>query len=206
MTEPDAGIVLYHWPKSRSTIVRWLLEELGVPYRVEIIDITSPDHPSKELLALNPMAKVPVLTHGDTVISETSAICSYLADRFADAGLAPAIDDPRRGPYLKWLFFAPGCIEPAVTHKAMNWPDARRGMLGWGSYEDTMQVLADAAVHATPWILGEQFTAADVVVGSQIRWGLMFQTVPRHPALEAYAHRLSKRPALKRQMELDGAG
>ncbi len=206
MPASNTEIVLYHWPKSRSTIVRWMLEELGVPYRVEIVDITSQDHPSKDLLALNPMGKVPVLTHGDTVISEVSAICCYLADRFPQAGLAPSIDDPLRGPYLKWLFFAPGCIEPAVTHKAMHWPDARRSTLGWASYNDTMQVLADAAIHATPWILGERFTAADVVVGSQVRWGLMFATIPKHPALEAYAHRLGERPALKRQMQRDAAG
>ncbi len=182
-----------------------MLEELGVPYRIERIDLTSPNHPSKELLALNPMGKVPVLTHGDTVISEVAAICCYLADRFPEAGLAPSIDDPRRGPYLKWLFFAPGCIEPAVTQKAMQWSEGQRGTLGWASYDDTMRVLADAAIHATPWILGERFTAADVVIGSQVRWGLMFSTIPKHPALEAYAHRLGQRPALQRQLELDAS-
>lgn len=202
-TSTEQPITLYHRAPSRSAMARWMLEELGVPYSVRNIDVTAPDHPSAELLALNPMGKVPVLTHGDTVISEVAAICCYLADRFPDAGLAPAIDDPARGPYLKWLFFAPGCIEPAVIHKAMSWPDAPRGMLGWASYADTMRVLVDAAVNATPWLLGEQFTAADVVVGGQVRWGLKFGTVPKHPALEAYAHRLSERPALRRQIEFD---
>lgn len=206
MSSPNSEIVLFHWPQSRSTSIRWMLEELGVPYRIAIVDITSGNHPSEVLRALNPMGKVPVLTHGDLVISEVSAICCYLADRFPKAGLAPAIDDPKRGPYLKWLFFAPGCIEPAVTQKAMKWPDGPRGTLGWASYDDTMQVLADGVVHATPWILGEQFTAADVVIGSQVRWGLMFGTIPKHPALEAYASRLGQRPALKRQLELDAAG
>ncbi|HRY08031.1 MAG TPA: glutathione S-transferase family protein [Hyphomicrobiaceae bacterium] len=204
MSASNGEIVLYHWPQSRSTIVRWMLEEVGVPYRIETVDITSPDHPSKAFLALNPMGKVPVLRHGDTVISEVSAICCYLADRFPEAGLAPAIDDPRRGPYLKWLFFAPSCIEPAVMHKSMQWPEGKRGMLGWANYDVTMQVLADAAIHATPWILGKRFSAADVVIGAQVRWGFMFGTIPKHPALEAYAHRLAERPALKRQMQLDG--
>lgn len=206
MTTTSDELVLYHWPQSRAAIARWMLEEVGEPYRIETVDITSESHPSAALLSLNPMGKVPVLEHGPTIVSEVSAICCYLADRFPDAGLAPAIDDPRRGPYLKWLFFAPGCIEPAVTHKAMGWPDARRSMLGWASYDDTMQVLADAAIHATPWLLGDQFTAADVVIGAQVRWGLLFGTIPKHPALEAYAHRLGERPALKRQMALDGSG
>lgn len=206
MSDDGDDIILYHWPRSRAAIARWMLEELGVPYQVKTVDITADTHPSEELLALNPMGKVPVLKHGNTVVSEVSAICCYLADRFPQANLAPAIDDPRRGPYLKWLFFAPGCVEPAVTHKAMGWPDARRGTLGWASYDDTMQVLADAAIHATPWLLGEQFTAADVVIGAQVRWGLMFETIPKHPALEAYAFRLGERPALKRQITLDGAG
>ena len=182
-----------------------MLEEVGVPYSIKTIDITDDTHPSSELLAVNPMGKVPVLQHGDTIVSEVSAICCYLADRFPQAGLAPAINDPRRGPYLKWLFFAPGCIEPAVIHKAMQWPDARRAMLGWASYDETMQVLIDAAVNAAPWLLGDEFTAADVVVGAQIRWGMQFGTIPKHPAFEAYAHRLGERRALKRQMELDGA-
>lgn len=206
MSTSDAPIVLYHWPQSRAAITRWMLEEVGIPYEIRSVDITSADHPSPELLALNPMGKIPVLTHGATVITEVSAICCYLADRFPDAGLAPAIDDPRRGPYLKWLFFASGCIEPAVIQKAMGWPDARRSMLGWASYDDTMRVLTDAVINATPWLLGEQFTAADVVIGAQVRWGLQFGTLPKHPALEAYAHRLGQRPALMRQMSLDGAG
>jgi glutathione S-transferase len=150
MATPGGDIVLCHWPQSRATLTRGMLEELGVPYQIKTVDITASDHPSKELLALNPMGKLPVLKHGDSVISEFSAICCYSANQFPDAGLAPSIDDPRRGPYLKWLFFAPGCIEPAVTHKATGWPDARRSTLGWASFDDTMQVLADAAINATP--------------------------------------------------------
>lgn len=206
MATTQDEIVLYHWHQSRSTMARWILEEIGQPYRVELVDITSGQQQAPGFLAINPMGKVPTLKHGATIVSEVSAIACYLADRFPEAGLAPAIDDPSRGPYLKWLFFAPGCIEPAVIHKAMGWPEARRGTLGWGSYDDTMKVLADAAINAAPWLLGEQFTAADVVVGGQVRWGLQFGTIPKHPALEAYAQRLGERPALKRQMQLDGAG
>lgn len=203
MTSADAPLELYHWPKSRSTIARWMLEEVGRPYQIKKVDITASNHPTPEFLALNPIGKIPVLKHGDTVISEVSAICCYLADRFPEAKLAPAIDDPRRGPYLKWLFFAPGCIEPAVIHKAMKWPDGPRGTLGWASYDATMQVLADAAINSAPWLLGEQFTAADVAIGAQVRWGFTFGIIPKHPALEAYAARLAERPALQRQMALD---
>lgn len=206
MTESTAPLVLYHWPQSRAAIARWMLEEVGVPYTIKTFDITAETHPSPELLAVNPMGKLPVLKHGEMVITEVSAICCYLADRFPEAGLAPAIDDPRRGPYLKWLFFASGCIEPAVIHKTMQWPEGRRGTLGWGSFDETVKVLVDAIADAKPWLLGEQFTAADVAVGAQIRWGMLFGTLPKHPVLEAYANRLNERPALKRQMELDSAG
>ena len=205
MPEKTSPLVLYHWPQSRAAIARWMLEEVGVAYTIKTIDITAKSHPNAELLAVNPMGKLPVLTHGDMIVSEVSAICCYLADRFPEAGLAPSIDDPRRGPYLKWLFFAPGCIEPAVIHKTMQWPEGKRAMLGWASYDEIVKVLADAIGNAEPWLLGEQFTAADVAVGAQIRWGLMFGTLPKRPEFEAYAARLGERPALKRQMELDGA-
>jgi glutathione S-transferase len=206
VTTPDEAIVLYHWPKTRSTIVRWMLEEVGVPYAIELVDLTKGEQNTPAYRALNQIGKVPTLRHGKTIISEVSAICCYLADRFPQAGLAPAIDHPLRGPYLKWLFFAPGCIEPAVIHKAMKWPDGPRGTIGWASYDDTIQVLADAVVNATPWLLGDKFTAADVVVGAQIRWGLQFATIPKHPAFEAYAHRLAERPALQRQIAADTTG
>lgn len=205
MTTVDEDLVLYHWPHSRGTIARWMLEEVGRPYRVELIDLKAGAQHSPEYLALNPLGKVPTLKHGATILSEVAAICCYLADRFPEAKLAPTIDDPRRGPYLKWLFFAPGCIEPAVIQKAMKWPDGPRGTIGWASYDETMKVLVDAVINAAPWLLGEQFTAADVAVGAQVRWGLQFGTIPKHPALEAYAHRLGERPALKRQLALDAA-
>lgn len=205
MTTTEDELVLYHYPQSRGTIARWMLEELGRPYRIELVDIKAGQQRTPEYLAVNPMGKVPTLKHGALIVSEVAAICCYLADRFPQAKLAPSIEDARRGPYLKWLFFAPGCIEPAVIHKAMGWPEGPRGTLGWASFEDTLKVLVDGAINATPWLLGEEFTAADVVVGAQVRWGLQFGTIPKHPALEAYAHRLGQRPALKRQMALDAS-
>lgn len=205
MPDAEPMLTLYHAPQSRSTIVRWMLEEIGEPYAIERIDLAKGQQHEPDYLAINPMGKVPALRHGSMVITEVAAICCYLADRFPKAGLAPAIEDPTRGAYLKWLFFTPGCIEPAVIHKAMKWPEGRRGTIGWANYDTTMNVLKDGVVLARPWLLGEKFSAADVIVGAQVRWGLQFATIPRHPAFEAYAARLGQRPALQRQEAADAA-
>lgn len=199
----SGDLVLHHWAPSRSTIARWMLEEVGQPYRIVPVDLTKGAQLAPEHLALNPMGKVPVLVHGATVVSELSAICCYLADRFPEAKLAPAIDDPRRGSYLKWLFFAPGCVEPAMIAKTMGWAEGRRAMQGWADYETMLGVLVDAARKASPYLLGADFTAADVVIGSQIRWGTQFGLLPADPVLAGYAERLAARPALQRQIALD---
>lgn len=199
----SAGLTLYHWAPSRSTIVRWMLEEVGEPYTIVPVDITKGEQLAADYLALNPMGKVPVLVHDETIVSEVSAICCYLADRFPAARLAPAMDDPRRGPYLKWLFFAPSCIEPAVIAKALGWTDGRRSMLGWADFDTTMRVLIEAVRNAKPYLLGQQFTAADVVIGAQVRWGLQFGLLPQDNVLTDYAAMLAERPALKRQTALD---
>lgn len=202
----DPPLTLHHWAPSRSMIARWMLEEVGEPYRVVPVDLAKGEQYAPAHLAINPMGKVPVLVHGATIVSEVAAICCYLADRFPDAGLAPAIDDPRRGPYLKWLFFGPGCVEPAVTARAFGWTsEGKRGTIGWADYETTVRVLAEGTRKAAPYLLGAQFTAADVVVGAQIRWGLQFGTLPQDEALAAYAGRLGEREALKRQTALDAA-
>lgn len=205
MPEAEAKLTLHHSPQSRSTIVRWMLEEIGEPYAIEPINLAKGQQLEPAYLTINPMGKVPALRHGNVVVTEVAAICCYLADRFPSAKLAPAIDAPDRGAYLKWLFFASGCIEPAVIHKAMKWPEGRRGTIGWANYDTTMNVLKDGVVLARPWLLGERFSAADVVVGAQVRWGLQFGTIPRHPAFEAYAARLGQRPALQRQEAADAA-
>lgn len=195
-------LTLFHWAPSRSMTARWMLEEVGADYELVLTDITK--GVDAAYLRINPMGKVPALRHGDTIVSETAAICCYLADAFPDAGLAPTLSDPRRGPYLKWLFFGPSCLEPAMTHKALGWPDARRGMLGWGSYDDVVDVVRTAVANA-PYLLGETFTAADVVIGGGVRWGLQFKMLPELPEFTAYAKRLSTRPALQRQMAADAA-
>jgi glutathione S-transferase len=198
-----ASPTLYHAAPSRSSIAHWMLEEIGQPYELHVLSLKDGDNRKPAYLAINPMGKVPALKHGDTVITEAAAICCYLADAFPQAGLAVPIGDARRGPYLKWLFFGPSCIEPAVTDKAFKRAEAPpRGALGYGEYDTVMDVLADA-VRAGPYLLGQQFTAADVVIGSGLRWGMAFKLIPERPEFTAYVGRLATRPALKRAQAKD---
>jgi len=197
-------IVLYTNPQSRGRIARWMLEELGQPYRTEVIDYAVMK--GADYLAINPMGKVPALTHRGVVVTECAAICTYLADAFPEAGLAPAFDDPARGIYLRWMFFAAGPVEAAVTAKSLDLlaPAEKSGMVGYGSFEATMDAL-ETAVSEGPWILGDQFSAADVYVGSQIGWGLMFKSIPDRPAFVAYVNRINAREAAGRARALDDA-
>jgi glutathione S-transferase len=198
-----AALKLYHASPSRSSIVRWMLEEIGEPYDIELLSLANGDQFKPGYLAVNPMAKVPALMHDGVVVTEAAAICTYLADAFPQAGLNVPIGDPRRGVYLKWLFFAPGCIEPAMIDRAAPRAEpARRGMLGYGDFDSVMDVVAKG-VSPGPYLLGEQFTAADVVLGSTLRWGLMFKLLPERPEFMAYAGRLGERPALQRATVLD---
>jgi glutathione S-transferase len=193
-----AELTLYHAAPSRSSIALWMLEEVGAPYDIHLLSLSKGENRAPDYLAVNPMGKVPALRHGDTVITEVAAICMYLADAFPAAKLNVPIGTPRRGTYLKWLFFAPGCIEPAVTDRAYpRKEEARRAMLGYGDFDTTMDVIA-AAVAKKPWLMGEQFTAADVVCGSHIRWGMMFKMIPERPEFSAYAARIAARPAAQR--------
>src|SRR6185437_15091564 len=167
-------LTLFHAAPSRSSIVLWMLEEVGEPYAIQLVSFKRGQNREPAYLALNPMGKVPALRHGEVVITEAAAICTYLADEFPHARLNVPVGDPRRGPYLKWLFFSPGCIEPAITDRAFpRQEQARRSMLGYGDFDTVMNVLAKA-VEPGPYLMGEQFTAADVVVGSTLRWGMMF--------------------------------
>ena len=196
-----ADLIFYTNPQSRGRIVRWMLEEVGQPYETEIVGYERMKDES--YLAVNPMGKVPALRHGEVIVTEAAAICTYLADEFPHAGLNVPVGDPRRGSYLKWLFFSPGCIEPAITDRAFpRQEQARRSMLGYGDFDTVMSVLAKA-VEPGPYLLGEQFTAADVVVGSTLRWGLMFSLLPTRPEFMAYVGRLEQRPALQRATALD---
>jgi glutathione S-transferase len=198
-----AKLTLYHAAPSRSSIVRWMLEELGEPYDIHLLSLARGEQSAPGYLAVNPMGKVPALRHGDAVITEAAAICTYLADEFPHARLNIPVGDPRRGPYLKWLFFSPSCIEAAVMDRAApRKEEPRRGMIGYGEFDTVMNVVAKA-IEPGPYLMGEQFTAADVVVGSMLRWGLMFSLLPTRPEFMAYVGRLEQRPALQRATALD---
>ena len=191
-------LTLYHAIPSRSSIVHWMLEEVGEPYEVRLLDLQAGDNRSPGYLAINPMGKVPALDHDGVVITESAAICAYLADAFPSANLAVPIGDKRRGTYLKWLFFGPSCVEPAVTDRAFpRKEEARRATLGHGDFDTVMDVLT-AGVSKGPYLLGDQFTAADVVIGSGLRFGMMFNLLPERSEFTAYAGRLAQRPALQR--------
>ena len=193
-----ADLTLYHAAPSRSSIALWMLEEVGEPYDVKLLKLSEGEQLKPDYLAINPMGKVPALKHGDAVITEAAAICAYLADEFPRAKLDVPIGTPRRGVYLKWLFFGPNCIEAAMMDRANpRKEEPRRGMLGYGDFDTVMDVSAKA-VAKDPYLMGEQFTAADVVVGSTLRWGMMFKLVPERPEFTAYTNRLAARPALQR--------
>jgi glutathione S-transferase len=193
-----ADLTLYHASPSRSSIVLWMLEEIGEPYDIKLLKLSEGEQLKPDYLAINPMGKVPALKHGDTVITEVAAICTYLADAFPAKKLSVPVGTPKRGVYLKWLFFGPGCMEPAVIDRAApRKEEARRAMLGYGDFDTTMNVVAKA-VEKGPWLMGEQFTAADLVIGSNIRFGTMFKLIPERPEFSAYAARIAARPAAQR--------
>ena len=198
-------LVFYTNPQSRGRIIRWMLEEVGQPYKTEVLDYASTMKGSA-YLAINPMGKVPALRHGNAVVTETAAICAYLADAFPQAKLAPPPADRLRAPYYRWMFFAAGPVEAAISNKALNFvvPPGRERMMGYGTYEQTMDAL-EGAVSKGKYILGDEFSAADVYVGSAIGFGLMFGTIEKRPAFEQYWQRLSTRPACSRAKELDDA-
>ena len=197
-------IVFYTNPQSRGRIVRWMLEEVGQPYRTEVLEYGG-GMKSADYLAINPMGKVPAIVHRGVVVTETAAICAYLAFVFPLAGLAPACDDPARGSYLRWLFFAAGPVEAAVSAKAMNLlaPPEKAGMIGYGSFEQMLDALEGVVAQTSPWLLGEHFSAADIYVGSQILWWLMFKSLHERPGFADYAARLRARPAWQRASALD---
>lgn len=198
-----AELTLYTNPMSRGRIARWMLEEIGRPYNVEILDF-GPPMKTDEYCAVNPMGKVPALRHGEAVVTEAAAICAYLAATFPEAGLAPHPDE--RADFYRWMFFAAGPLEAALSNHALGLeaPRDKQGMVGYGSYESAVGAL-EKGVSRHAYIAGDRFTAADVYVGSQIGWGLRFGSLPQRPAFAAYWQRLAERPALKRANELDEA-
>jgi glutathione S-transferase len=198
-------LVLYTNPQSRGRVARWMLEEVGQPYKTELLDYGS-TLKEPAYLAINPMGKVPALRHGDTVITENAAICAYLADAFPQAKLAPPPGDRLRGPYYRWMFFAAGPVEYAVSNKALGFavPPERERMMGYGTVAQALDTL-EMAVSRTPYVAGDNFTAADVYVGSHIGFGMMFGTIDKRSAFEKYWQRISSRPACVRAKELDDA-
>jgi glutathione S-transferase len=196
-------LTFYTHPMSRGRIVRWMLEEIGQPYRTELLDYgTTMKVPA--YLSINPMGKVPAIRHGDMVVTEAAAICAYLADAFPEARLAPPSGDRLRGPYYRWLFFAAGPLEAAASNNAMGFvvPQERERMMGYGRFEQVIDAL-EAAVSRGEYLVGDSFTAADVYVGSHIGFGMQFGTIDKRPAFEQYRQRLSVRPAAQRAKEID---
>jgi len=169
-----------------------------VPYEMRVLDLAKGEQKSPEFLAVNPMGKVPAIVHRGVVVTETAAICLYLADAYPQAGLAPALDDPQRGTYVRWFFFGAGCFEPAIIDKMLARPPVERtGALGYGTYERTLATLATALTPG-PFILGERFSAVDVYVGSQIHYALMTKAMEPQPVFQQYADRCAGRPAFQR--------
>jgi glutathione S-transferase len=199
-------LVFYTNPMSRGRVVRWMLEEVGQPYRTELLDYAT-TMKAPEYLAINPMGKVPALRHGDTVVTETAAICAYLADAFPAAGLAPPSGHRLRGPYYRWLFFGAGPVEAAWTNQAMGFivpPDKAR-MSGYGgSFAAVLDTLG-AALSQARYLAGDSFTAADLYVGANLGFGLQFGMIDKRPVFEEYVARLSARPAAVRAKQIDDA-
>ena len=204
-----AELILYTSPMSRGRIARWMLEELGQPYTVQYLGFgpeAAMSVKAPEYLAINPMGKVPALKHGDAVVTESAAICAYLADAFPEAGLKPAPGTDASAAYHRWLFYAAGPIEAAVTNRALGVviDEQKSRMVGYGSYDEMVDVI-DNAVTGRTFIAGDSFTAADVYFGSQIGWGLRFGSLPDRPEFKRYWEGLARRPAYLRATELDDA-
>jgi glutathione S-transferase len=195
-------LVLYTNPRSRGRIARWLLEEVGQPYKAEILEFAGMKSP--DYLAINPMGKVPAIRHGDMVVTEAAAICAYLADVFPEAGLAPPPGSRLRGPYYRWLFFAAGPIEAANTNKALELvvPAERTMMVGYGAQESVLAAL-EGQLDRSEYIAGDRFTAADVYVGAQIGSGMAFGMIDKRPTFERYWALVGGRPAAQRAREID---
>jgi glutathione S-transferase len=201
----DAGkIVLFHCPNSRSGGTRVLLEELGAPYELRVMNMQAGEQRQPAFLAINPMGKVPAILHGDVLVTEQVAIYLYLGDLFPGAGLTPAIGDRRRGPYLRWMAFYAACFEPAAVDKAMKREPGPAAMSPYGDF-DTVMAMVNAQLAAGPFILGQDFSVADVLWGSALRWTTMFGIVPATPAINAYIERTTSRPAFMRVTEQDAA-
>ena len=198
------SLTFYTNPMSRGQIARWMLEEVGQPYEQVLLDYGT-TMKADDYLAINPMGKVPAIRHDGRVVTEAAAICAYLAEAFPEAGLAPTDDE--RADYYRWLFFAAGPVEQAITNRSIFkiYPSGdQRAMAGYGTYEQVVDVL-EGALTGRDWICGSRFTAADVYVGSTVDWGVGFKTLPSRPVFEAYIARIKERPAYQQAKSIDNA-
>jgi len=201
---PDRQVTLFHSPNTRSSGALVLLEELGADYLLRVIDMKASEQRGPDYLAINPMGKVPALKHGDAVVTEQVAIFLYLADLYPEAGLAPPIGDPLRGPYLRWMAFYGSCFEPAVVDRAQKREPAPQAMSPYGDYDTMLTTLTDQ-LKKGPWLLGDRFTAADVLWGTALTWTTMFKLVPALPVIQAYIDRLNARPSVARVKAKDAS-
>jgi glutathione S-transferase len=192
---------LYWSPRSRSFTTLWLMEETGEPYERVLTDISTGANKTPEYLAINPMGKVPALADGDVTMAESAAICAYVADRSPQAKLAPPLNDPRRAKYLQWLFFAPSCIEPAILQAYLKL-EIPAVSAAWGSTTQTFDVL-DQALSKGPWLLGDEFSAADIAIGAGMNYAIrMFKMVPTRPNFDRYLDACAARPAFQTAQKL----
>ncbi len=198
-----SDLVFYTNPQSRGRIAHWMLEEIGMPYEIMWLNYGS-EMKSADFLAVNPMGKVPALKHGNVVVTEAAAICAYLADHFSDKNLIPPVGHSSRAAYYRWLFFAAGPLQMAITAKTLNWivPEGKNTMVGFGSYSDTINAL-EKALSSGPYICGEQFTAADVYIGSSLGWGMRFGNIETLPVFKTYVDRLFARPAAQKANQIN---
>lgn len=198
----QTSLVFFHSPQSRSGITRAMLEELGVDYDLVVLDLKSGEQRHPDYLAINPMGKVPAIRHNGALITEQPAIILHLADLFAEKNLAPPIGDPLRGPYLRWMVFYGSCFEPALMDRSQQHTPASPSACGYGDYDTMLKTVTDQ-LERGPYLLGERFSAADVLWGSAFNWALMFKLVPELPVIRAYIDRVTSRPAMQRAMAAD---
>jgi glutathione S-transferase len=190
------ALTLHYHPLSRAAGSVWALEEVGCEYELAFVDLRAGAHKQADFKKLNTMGKLPTLIDGEALVTEAAAIALYLGDRYSLGELAPATDDPARGTYLRWSFYAPSVIEPGCLAKAANW-EFKASSAGWGTYEEMLDTI-EAAIGEGPYLLGERFSMADVIFGGTLRWMLGFGMLDKRPAFTAYVERLGERPALKR--------
>ncbi|MCY1514500.1 Glutathione S-transferase GST-6.0 [compost metagenome] len=202
MTSQNRQVTLYHCPYTRSTGALTLLEELGADYQLHVMNMKAGEQRKPEFLAINPMGKVPTLTHGDAVVTEQVSVYLYLADLYPEAKLAPPLGDPLRGPYLRWMVFYGSCFEPAVVDRVQKREPIPEARSPYGDFDSVMRTLI-GQLQKGPWLLGEQFTAADVLWGGALNWTTQFGLIPEVPAIKEYIARFIQRPAYQSALAKD---